>query len=116
MSDILYWLGLIVPAIGYPAAVAWAVHRTGRRHLWLITIVAVVVLLIVGVFDWRSQRHQDTGLETYVLLASVPPVSTSVLITQLADRQIKPFAQAVSGGVFWILVSLGILIVSYFYL
>ena|SRR5437899_9015567 len=115
MTSLAYWGALIVAALACSGAVAWAHEKPGRPYVIVTTLLAIGVLLFVGFLNWKYQTHRDTELKTYLLLATVPTIVTTVLIGSLSRRGRALGIQLIAGAVTWMVIGVGIVVMSYFF-
>lgn len=94
-----FWLLALTLSVAFAAVAVWA-HRTGgNRRLWLASLVTSLIVLGLGVVDWRGQSSVETPLHTYILLAVVPTAAIALLVRSTVAGRIHPVLRIVLGGV-----------------
>jgi hypothetical protein len=109
-----YLVAVVLISIVYTFGAASARRVGGARALWLTAVGAAVFLAAIGVFDWSRLPVKETPLHTYLLLAVVPTLATTIVLHALASRQAPLSLQVVAGVVVWLGVGFATLLTGFY--
>jgi hypothetical protein len=93
--------------------IAIVAHKMGGvRLLAIAAFLTVVLVLAVGLWDWRRQPRVETQIGLPVLLALVPPTVAALAIARLAKAQLSLASQWFFGSLAWVVGFLATWIVA----
>lgn len=104
MGRFAYFGILLGIACGFAGIASWALRSGGVRLLWRTAAAAVTLLSFLGVLDATLAGVAETPIHTYILLATLPTLATTLVIQWLATKRASVAVQVLGGGTAWLCI------------
>ena len=99
MSPNLFYLAYLL--LGAAFVVAASLTTSRLRGFGLATLIAVVILLVVGVLEELATPDSERAMGFPILLAMLAPILTAAVVWQLSKHQAPRGVQWVLGLIAW---------------